>query len=772
MIKREAKGGITVFLSLVILLVLAVITTVIEAARVDISEVYAERALQIAMESVFTKYCHPLFEDYHMFFLEDNKEREEEIKKYMQYTFEPNNQIYLLGSNIQISNWNLYNISTTEVKIEELTNAVDYQGNIFVNQAVEYMKYNTQTQVLKKVLEGLNIIKESQNTSVVVNEKLQAEESLAEMNLQMGEIIEKIEGVAYGENGINYTKDGRIQTKDFFVKQLIVKEITSETVGVNNEVIWKSLKDSYINPLDSLEKIENNINKYVKSEEDDKKADLYAVVMKEKDLLISQVNGVRKKIKEVFQLLPELKEKQALAEKEVEKFDKVLAEKKNEMEERVYQGLEEDLNYMNDYCGRGNQNNKEDSLFSQLIKMEEVLEKNDTILEKAVSLEGASMEELGQSIELLKTEFQCYQVKSLTFNYCDLITDSEVDNPIDSVENLVSNGLLTLVMKDSDDISDKSLLVSDNLFQQYGMKTGKTEEKEIEYGTIIRNSKKEGYSSEITEMFSTYGENEIINDQLYDGANKMAESLLLGEYFNKHYKNYRNDETKLITRDTALDYEQEYLIIGKSKDKENIEGIMNRILGIRTILNFLTLVSDSSKGELAYITAAALVGFTGLEPLVRITKMLILVVWAFEEALVDTGALFQGKKVPIWKGGKDIMIQYPELLTVNKALIQCKINMVEEKHSSLFSIGYEEYLKIFFYMSKREKTIFRAMDLIENNMQLTYYKDFTMKNCIYGMFLSCEWKIPKKFIQLPFVKGVLGEDKSGWKIKKSMEYAY
>ena len=63
----EFRGEITVFLSLILTVVLALILGTIESARIAAVRAQAERSLYLAQESVLASYNIPLKEWYHVF---------------------------------------------------------------------------------------------------------------------------------------------------------------------------------------------------------------------------------------------------------------------------------------------------------------------------------------------------------------------------------------------------------------------------------------------------------------------------------------------------------------------------------------------------------------------------------------------------------------------------------------------------------------------------------------------------------------------------------
>ena len=247
--------------------------------------------------------------------------------------------------------------------------------------------------------------------------------------------------------------------------------------------------------------------------------------------------------------------------------------------------------------------------------------------------------------------------------------------------------------------------------------------------------------------------------------------LLWSEYLQAHFKDYITDKQE-FKNITALEYEREYILSAKGTDKENLQSIIMKLIMIRTILNFIYILGDREKREVAYATAAALVGYTCLEPLVRITQVLILLTWSFEEALVDTGAILAGKSIPLCKDRTSFLVKYNELFLMSKSFVQSKIKQIPVKGKAGICLGYDEYLKLFLFMVGMEKQAYRSMDLVQENLRLYYRKKFDISKCLYGIRVSSEWEVPSKFIRWGFVNNLLGEEKKGWAIHCIKDYSY
>ena len=84
MAKKQFSASITVFLSLIFVLVAALVLTIAESARTISQKLYMQRALNSAMESLFSEFHRPLWENYRIYALEyrDDELLQEELEAF------------------------------------------------------------------------------------------------------------------------------------------------------------------------------------------------------------------------------------------------------------------------------------------------------------------------------------------------------------------------------------------------------------------------------------------------------------------------------------------------------------------------------------------------------------------------------------------------------------------------------------------------------------------------------------------------------------------
>ena len=151
-----------------------------------------------------------------------------------------------------------------------------------------------------------------------------------------------------------------------------------------------------------------------------------------------------------------------------------------------------------------------------------------------------------------------------------------------------------------------------------------------------------------------------LSDLEEDGETGLSDKAMTALYASSHFGNF------LEPGETVLSYELEYILAGKDSDRENLEKTAEKLMALRTGMNMLYLLRDGRKRAEAEAAAAALVGFTGVLPLVRLTEALLLGAWALAEAVSDEKILFAGGEVPLIKTERDWKLsleQAPALLT-------------------------------------------------------------------------------------------------------------
>ena len=221
----------------------------------------------------------------------------------------------------------------------------------------------------------------------------------------------------------------------------------------------------------------------------------------------------------------------------------------------------------------------------------------------------------------------------------EMINGTHVDNKPEPVEIsdvnisdvMASNAQAAQIM-DGATVEDLQSSDENNLADNALEASGKAISGFDRIGEILTGGRDKLYlMAYTTTMFSCYTTNREA------GGNK-AEKTLSGVPFSE-----KNNE--------AYRAEQEYILLGDPKLKNNVEGVKTRIFGVRFLLNAIyAYTSDSALKTEALTMAMTIAGATGF--LVPIVQNVLLLAAALTESVFDVNDLVDGKSVPLYKNPK------------------------------------------------------------------------------------------------------------------------
>lgn len=166
------SGQITVFLSLILVLVLSLVLTVAEAARIQAVKIHIENVASMGLESVFAEYDRDLLEEYELFFVDGayggeyfaKKNIASHLSSYMEYNYMP------CKGSILANSMDLLKAVPEKVWVSGVMRATDYGGMVFRNQAADYMKNKTGIEVMERVFSMIQIKNGSEKSAEAYSE--------------------------------------------------------------------------------------------------------------------------------------------------------------------------------------------------------------------------------------------------------------------------------------------------------------------------------------------------------------------------------------------------------------------------------------------------------------------------------------------------------------------------------------------------------------------------------------------------------------------------
>lgn len=194
----KVKGSITIFLSLALLFVTALIGSLLESARVTVAGEIALDNSYLAEQNILAEYQRELWNDYHVFFVDASLLNGEEgavklANSYMDKMM-PGGKGDYLGTTA----------SFTSLSFKE--NMTENDCYFFAKQAAAYMKYGAAAGVGKKLINNANLIKTAEDGTDTLRKglkiKVEAEKKLIELEREKKKLEEKANDIKNGAKDI------------------------------------------------------------------------------------------------------------------------------------------------------------------------------------------------------------------------------------------------------------------------------------------------------------------------------------------------------------------------------------------------------------------------------------------------------------------------------------------------------------------------------------------------------------------------------------------
>lgn len=176
--------------------------------------------------------------------------------------------------------------------------------------------------------------------------------------------------------------------------------------------------------------------------------------------------------------------------------------------------------------------------------------------------------------------------------------NTEVENPIPVIRKVRKMGLLDLVVPAEKGISDASVNKK-TLASERTLQTG------LEMNTNLQSD------------------------------NSYTSGILFGQYLLNKLGNYTQPAS------SGLRYQVEYILGGKSSDRENLKSVAAKLLLIRQGVNMAYLIADGGKRIQIEALSLAIASSFLIPPAAVVIEAALMFCWAFAESILDVRELLQ-----------------------------------------------------------------------------------------------------------------------------------
>lgn len=188
----RGKASVTVYFSLIIMILLAVILTTVESARLAGIRVRCQSAASLGLESLFADYAAPLFEEYGLLFLEGSYgtgQKEAYLnryQKYVSYNADCNYDGGYLGNDF-------YRSKITEAAAEMVIYATDKDGKALEEQVCAAVIGNLPQTFLEEILGRLELSNQCGLLTQFFNGINRISDQVSKVDKAVQKIYEKVE---------------------------------------------------------------------------------------------------------------------------------------------------------------------------------------------------------------------------------------------------------------------------------------------------------------------------------------------------------------------------------------------------------------------------------------------------------------------------------------------------------------------------------------------------------------------------------------------------
>ena len=187
----KAKGSVTIFLSLALLLVIALVGSLLESARVTVAREVALDDSYLAVQNILAEYQREIWDDYHILFVDASELQGEEGAKKLGNSY--------LAKMMPSGRGDYLGTTTDFTEIDFKENLTENNCYYFAKQVSAYMKYGVAGSIGKKMLNNANILNAAENGTDALKKalklKMETEKKLIELERQKKKLEEKTEDI-------------------------------------------------------------------------------------------------------------------------------------------------------------------------------------------------------------------------------------------------------------------------------------------------------------------------------------------------------------------------------------------------------------------------------------------------------------------------------------------------------------------------------------------------------------------------------------------------
>jgi len=808
---RNEDGAITIYLTIIFLVVLALVGALVDGSRIRVAETQVSRVVESAAMSALAGYYNPLKEDYGLFALShtDKDILLEEIESYLNKNLmtelgqqsKESNQVayeYLKGLIFndefkEVHFMNLFDYRLEDTNVEQLFSLTE--NEVMRKQITEFMKYRGPIEIygvannkIHNIQEKINAIKNIGKTADILSKKINLDELGWKLGALQGELQKNIRYVNvfpryYHDNKSEYDYLKHSSFNDalyyysregyYYIEALNEKDIDDETNGQSYRQVDRRYLDSAFDELNDIIIENKRLNE---------------------DIII--------KLSEISRFITRIEQEISLCESAI-KVEETNTDKHNK---GFYDTFKNDINMYKSVISYDV--NQSQDLLKKIQQNADFLE--DLIIEIKEINRGIDSYDYGSDFEddvnkattdlpgyYNDIEYKLYEYKINATNPEGLTDDRDIVNTDlrSFIENTGKSKVLNKETKEklpsykdakgeypNKITTNPSLIQYDNNVNDFWNITSG-----YDMGRSGRYSEKDMEST--TNIFKVMTN---IGSLMENGSMSLRDELFVNEYIIGMLTNnvpmlYKINSTNLngpripyvdtkkdlmnktkVTDRTAYfeNSEAEYIIWGLDTESKNINSTKTTLLTLRLTSNLIAIHGIESKINAANLIAegiaSGLAAFTGGSSVASIPAIreTILAGWAMAEAIEDVNHTLTGGSIPLYKDSYTWIT--PKIGTIAK----------QKGEDDKLALSYHDYLRIMLLTTSSDKKMNRLQDLIQLNLSIEKDPDFMIKDYFTNLKINVDVSMRYLFMTQSFMPKSKNTEDGKYKIRSIIYQGY
>lgn len=789
---RRNKGAITVYLSLIIVIIIAFTGGLIDASRMRAADAQVNRAVDNGTKSLLASYNADLNAQYGLFAFDANA---------------GNNS----GMVTDVVRDNLITDGGTDLydyKLDGLNIGMKgplTQPEVIKEQILQNMKYRAPINLMEGIIEKLSLFKDMNKYSDTLKKKEKLDQkvkaideklkSLDEQGAEIQKLVKKIKQYD------NESERGNVKYQFSDIKAFIHLSMILDAVkkfedkkspgnGVNQtdlrKIIDKGKSDSSTNIKADVNKLKDALEKFKKDANEAKEA----------------IDGARDEYNQYKDSLGQLDSNGSVTNngvggsvsginegfvKESKSYDAIFDESKSSLPENIkrvdgnLEAVKTILDQLEKYSKFNatdyNENNVNDNIIGEI---KQLVNKGKDYA-SVISFYNAE-NSMRNTKDILKipnelTEIQ-KTISTAVGKLQELVEKQPSEVPEDPTSEDKKKAGEDLKNKKEESVDDKNN-ISDKSIAQY---SGALPSNGVSSGDFIKFEKNSGSAisgNSGSNMERSLSAMDVLSG-LEGALSGLRDKVFLNEYVMTRLKDRvkgegeleKNRVPKMVDFDTQLDYEIEYILAGNHDDKSNSNNVWWKMYACRVLANAVSIrgISDCTKyiTDMALLTQGTLAAF-GIPSNLTILKAIYTAGWVAAESKADLDLLVGGHRVPLYKKDFDHWLTQ-NVLEKSDRVIATYDKKDAPKVDQLLSTVYSDYLRLFLLLQSQDTTLGRVEDIIQVNMKKSD-PNFELSKAMTQVNVTGNASIKYMFFNLPIMfEGARKTGRYEIEIKKSLSF--